>query len=540
MIFRVPKWLMLGAPALATLVLYWPVLGTGFLGDDFGMLHAFEGCEGARGVAQCVAQMFVSGVGPPSNQYRPLTMASFALNSLLGADPFGWHLVNVLVHAACASLVALLAWQLLDEASPRARAAALMAGWLFAWFAPAVEATAWIAARFDGMALLWLLVAACAFVASRRWRDGYGLLSLAATVLSYMSKESATIGAPLILALAWYKQRGDRGFVRDVVAALGTALPWLLIAVSYFAFRRFLFGDPFRFFPGSSPLATLLSGEWLANVPAMLDWAAVALPESAPRSAFAGSGLVLLLCALATGVAERAKGRALAAIAFAVLAAFALLLPHWKWAGNGEGGRVLLAIGAIALVAAALPLAAAGRPRALAWVAAIVLLGSQWMLAQSVVARWVQAGDDTRALSSALARVAAESTPDGYAFVVVPDHVGAIPFGRNAQGGLMLPPVQAASIAPELIVQTGDELARWPDLFTRDIIGRLRREPVANVAANLLTPKVPPPHALPDRWFCWSPHTRALVPVTLALEPDLANWDDAWRNALTAAGCAVR
>ena len=40
--------------------------------------------------------------------------------------------------------------------------------------------------------------AASASLASRSWRDGYGLLSLAATVLSYMSKESAAIGAPLM------------------------------------------------------------------------------------------------------------------------------------------------------------------------------------------------------------------------------------------------------------------------------------------------------------------------------------------------------
>ena len=239
-----------------------------------------------------------------------------------------------------------------------------------------------------------------------------------------------------------------------------------------------------------------------------------------------------------TSLAPRPARTRLAAAAFAVLAAFALLLPHWQWSGNGEGGRVLLAIGAIASVGAALPLASADRPRGLAWIAAIVLLGSQWMLAQSAVARWVQAGEDTRALSGALARVAAETTPEGYAFVVLPDHVGAIPFGRNAQGGLMLPPVQATSIAPKLIVQTGDELARWPDLFTRDIIGRLRREPVTSVAANPLTPKVPPPHALPDRWFCWSPRTHALVSVTPALEPGLANWGDAWRKALAAAGCA--
>jgi hypothetical protein len=54
-----------------------------------------------------------------------------------------------------------------------------MAGLAFAWFPPSAEAVAWIAARFDGMALFWMLVAACAFTASRHWRDRYALGSLA-------------------------------------------------------------------------------------------------------------------------------------------------------------------------------------------------------------------------------------------------------------------------------------------------------------------------------------------------------------------------
>jgi hypothetical protein len=60
---------------------------------------------------------------------------------------------------------------------------------------------------------------------------------------------------------------------------------------------------------------------------------------------------------------------------------------------------------------------------------------------------------------------------------------------------------------------------------------------VTSVAANLLTPKVPPPHALPDRWFCWSPRTHALVSLALPLEAGLGNWDVAWRDAMSAANC---
>src|SRR4029450_4238583 len=113
------------------------------------------------------------------------------------------------------------------------------------------------------------------------------------------------------------------------------------------------------------------------------EWARIALPEAKPLAVFAVSGVVLAVCAVAASVAERTKGRALVALAFALATAFALLLPHWKWAGTGEGGRVLLAIGAIACVAAALPLAAARQPRTLAWVAAFALLGSQYLLADA-------------------------------------------------------------------------------------------------------------------------------------------------------------
>ena len=275
---RPPWWVVLGVPALAALALYAPVLATGFLGDDFGLLHAFDGCDGAGGTARCVGQMFISGVGPPSNQYRPLTMATYALNAVFGADPLGWHLVNVALHAANAMLVALLAWQMAGADTPQTRAAALMAGWLFAWFPFAVEPAAWIAARFDALSLLWLLVAACAFLRSSTWRDGYGVLSLGATVLSYMSKESATIGAPLILALAWYREGNRSGFARSLVDAVRAALPWLLLAACYFVLRQFIFGDPFRFFPGSSPLAALLQGEWLTKVPVMLGWTVARAP----------------------------------------------------------------------------------------------------------------------------------------------------------------------------------------------------------------------------------------------------------------------
>jgi len=113
--------LRLALPAVAALAVYLPSLSGGFLSDDYSLLHFFYGAD-ARELAARVAKTFVSGVGPPSNQYRPLTMASFAVNTLLnGADAPAWRLVNVVLHAVNATLVALLSWQIAGPGTPAAR-----------------------------------------------------------------------------------------------------------------------------------------------------------------------------------------------------------------------------------------------------------------------------------------------------------------------------------------------------------------------------------------------------------------------------------
>ena len=530
--------LMLAVPALGAIAIYLPALSGGFLSDDYSPLQMFYGV-GAHEVATRVWKTFVSGVGPPSNQYRPLVMASFAANALLnGTDAAAWRLVNVALHGANAALVALLSWQLAGPATRGARTAAIMAGLAFAWFPPSAEAVAWIAARFDGMALFWMLIAACAFTASRHWRDRYAVVSLAATVLAFMSKESAAIGPALIVALAWARRSPQDSLVRGITQALARALPWLAIAAAYFAYRTWIFGDPFRFYPGTSPGSALLAGKWLAALPASGDWWPLVMPEAMPLRIYALAGLFIGIAAVSAGLHDGREGRVLVAVLAAFVAAMALLFSHWAWSASGEGGRVLYALAAIAALPVALPLRSSeGGLRAAAWVIALVLLGSGWVLTRGMVERRAQAGAEVSALVAALAKAAEAMPAESYAFVVVPDRIGSIPFARNAQGGLMSPPVQPRSLSPRLVVQLPEEVPRWPQMLDNNIIGRLKSEPLEDVTANPQKPGATQSLALPDHYFCWSLKSHRLEPLPLRFESGFRDWNEVWTRGLAAAGC---
>jgi hypothetical protein len=530
--------LRLALPAVAALAVYLPSLSGGFLSDDYSLLHFFYGAD-ARDVAARVARTFVSGVGPPSNQYRPLTMASFAVNTLVnGADAPAWRLVNVVLHAVNATLVALLSWQLAGPATLGARKAAVAAGLAFAWFAPSAEAVSWIAARFDGMALLWMLVAACAFMASRAWWDRYGVVSLAASILAFMSKESGAIGPALIAALAWARRPMDEGFVRSIVRALFAVWPWVAIGAAYFAYRAWIFGDPFRFYPGTSPGSDLLKGKWLLALPASADWWPLVMPEHLLLHVYALSALFLGIAAASAALTDRREGRVLVAIVGAFFAACALLFSHWGWSGNGEGGRVLYALAAIASLAVALPLRSPdGGLRRLGLVITLVLLGCGLVLTRGAVDRRAQAGAEMNALTAALAATADAMPPSSYGFVVVPDRIGAIPFARNAQGGTMLPPVQRRPLSTNLVVQLADDLPNWPQMLAANIIGRLKTEPLQDVTANPQSPAGTDTVLSPDRFYCWNTKTHSLVSMPLVFAPGYSDWAEVWARGLDAAGC---
>lgn len=87
--------------------------------------------------------------------FRPVVTWSLALNrATLGTAPWGFHLVNLLVHAAAAYLLFLILWKFGKPA------VAWLGAALFAIHPVQTEAVAWVVGRTDLLATLFLLLAA--------------------------------------------------------------------------------------------------------------------------------------------------------------------------------------------------------------------------------------------------------------------------------------------------------------------------------------------------------------------------------------------
>lgn len=125
--------------------------------------------------------------------WYPLTWLSWRLDlAVWGLDPFGFHLTNVLLHAANAALVYRAASVLMPSKeawNPGAAWAAL----LFAVHPLRVESVSWATERSDVLSAFFLLWSLCAHLEGRRG------LALGAYALSLLSKAS---GVPFPLALA--------------------------------------------------------------------------------------------------------------------------------------------------------------------------------------------------------------------------------------------------------------------------------------------------------------------------------------------------
>jgi len=212
-----------------TLAAYLPALRGSFLWDDLAHVTRpdLQPLSGLRRI------WFEVGA---TQQYYPFLHSAFWLeHRLWGGAPFGYHLLNILLHATAACLLGAFLRRL---AVPGAWLAALF----FAVHPVTVESVAWIAEQKNTLSAVLSLGAALAYLRfdRERRRSAYAFAS-GLFVLALLTKTvTATLPAALLVVLCW--RRGRLAWRRDVLPLL----PWLACGVTAGLFtvwvERYLIG----------------------------------------------------------------------------------------------------------------------------------------------------------------------------------------------------------------------------------------------------------------------------------------------------------
>ncbi|HMC18982.1 MAG TPA: hypothetical protein VKH16_07135, partial [Gemmatimonadales bacterium] len=223
------------AVAGCAVVVYLGALWNGFAVDDVPIIVHNPLVASLSGIWRA----FAAPYWPPDlggHMYRPLVIAGFALDRLLGSTVW-FHAVNLAWHAAASVAVAALARRWSDWTG------ALVAGLLFAVHPVHVEAVANVVGRAELMAALFTLVPVYAALVHESvvW-------SAAALALGLLSKENAAVAPALIvwgwlLGLARPKRRRVAWFVAS----------WVIVGGAY-AVARAAVRHPFAEYESIAPM----------------------------------------------------------------------------------------------------------------------------------------------------------------------------------------------------------------------------------------------------------------------------------------------
>ena len=186
----------LSLPLLSFFLLL-PLLGYGFLSDDFPLIVANPRLQSWSLFFQNLLTPFFSfPTNPQLHYWRPATLLSYALElRLWGISPWGFHLTNILLHTANTLLLYLLLKRFRPE-GPLPWTASL----LFLLHPAHGENIAWISGRTDLLAFLFLALSLLFRLEYEERKRGLSI-SLLFFTLALLSKEAALLFLPLLFLL---------------------------------------------------------------------------------------------------------------------------------------------------------------------------------------------------------------------------------------------------------------------------------------------------------------------------------------------------
>lgn len=223
---------MLVLIAVAAVIAYLPALRAGFIWDD----DAYIEDNATLATLGGIARIWFEPTSIP--QYYPLVHTSFWLEYRFWAQqPFGYHLVNLLLHLTSCGLLFVVVRRL-------ALPGALLVTAVFALHPVMVESVAWVTERKNVLSMVFYLSSTLVYLRwsgldggpgvvkeqrARGWWWAFGLF------LCALTSKSVTFSLPFAFLLITYWKRG---IVR--LADVKPLIPFMVVGIGYGVFTSYL------------------------------------------------------------------------------------------------------------------------------------------------------------------------------------------------------------------------------------------------------------------------------------------------------------
>ena len=334
---------MLAGVLLATCLVLLPKFWNGFVYDDIFVFVVNDTIHDPANIPSLFTHNAIWVVGRVDpmviDTYRPLTLTTFALDSIwTGRNPFGYHLVNLLLHLACIVLVYAVARAAMRP--DNRRFAWVPAAWfgLSPWLG---EAHIWINGRSDPLCALFVLGSFLIWdraLTSKRWQLHAATaalmfcallckevaLGVLPSFLLWPSLQRLNLSARQRIMALWSPTLGAAAYLVVRLTVLGGLkshqdTAQLSEAVSNFGL---LFFDALRAAVAPSPPYLKSLVESYIGVPQAVRWAALVA--------------ALVVIALAVSMRRRHAALAWSVVLFAGALAPASLITTLIWPGFGR------------------------------------------------------------------------------------------------------------------------------------------------------------------------------------------------------------
>lgn len=511
----------------AILLIYAPLFGGYWLGDDFAnILQSYTVAQEGMLLAT-ILEYFSMGTSSGISMYRPLQMASLLGNyAVAGVYYPGWFAVNFALHLLNAILVffvvRLFAVRLRTDTRPAPFLSPLLAALAFALAPSLAEGVFFVSARADALVTLFSLLSLLAWISSMKaHQERMAWWFPVLLVLALLIKESAAV-LPLQMILLtvalWPVKR------RQHLLALAASV---LLVCGFFTLRWLLFGQVFGVYsvPGSAQNIPLLSELWGAIRSLGPWWQSLTSETPTFAALYLGLTATALLWALL-----RLRGM-VALIVLALLCAagglaLATLLNLGSLQASGEGGRLTYGTVCWFMVAMGVAMANVERngqaPRvAVGLFAVSVLCGA--LVLHPIISQVLKAELTTRGIAQAIPGWS--SSHDGHVMLLIPEKVGFVVATRNAQGSLVMPPVQADRLLHRVMPTLESELFMRYQQYKNGLATRLIDEPPRRLdAAEFKKMLKPAAMKWPDHYSCWSLTKMEILPLAAPRTATVETW----------------